>query len=213
MRRDFPLTRPELKSPLVDQNQPDYATTVAKAMGLQRTAPAYLDPRVQVGVQLEDYAQPEFWWLRRGGLGMVGADLGAVAGQVPFLAVSAPAGTIVILEKIQITNPNAGANKYLIGMQAALPAAGSSIRGTFRDDRNGLNATAKALITQGTNAAPTSPTFPMTIYTQPVSGPVEVPGPWIVTGDAFFTIVGFTVAQVFNVQLTWRERDLLPTEQ
>lgn len=213
-RKAPPLVHPDrMPSALLDQNQQDYSTQVSKALGLQQRTPGHLDARIQLGINIDDLSRPEFLWLRRGGLGYASLDFAVVAGQIPFLALTAPPGVVAVIERLEITNPNAALNKYLIGMQSGLPAAGSTVTGVARDDRMANGGRTAVTLTQGTSAAPASPLIPLTVYVPPNGTATYVlEEPWVITGALRFVVVGFTANQALNASVFWRERFALPSE-
>ena len=213
-RKAPPLVHPDrMPSALLDQNQQDYSTQVSKALGLQQRTPGHLDARIQLGINIDDLNRPEFQWLRRGGLGYASMDFGAVAGNLPFLALTAPPGVIAVIERIEITNPNAAVNKYIIGLQSALPAAGSTVAGVARDARMANAGRTAVTMTQGTNAAPTTPLIPLNVYVPPNATATWVcEQPWVITSVLRFVMVGFTANQIMNAVVYWRERFALPSE-
>lgn len=200
---------------LLDQNQQDIATQVGRALSVQGFVPARLDANLELGITAEDFTRPEFWHLRRGRLLGIGNNTPAVAAQLGFVYLQGAAGTLTIIERIEIFNRNAAVQRVAIGFQAAAPAAGfAPIRAPTRDSRVGLTSNPTSTgFSAGNAVGPTVPTTYVSAYIG--AGQLwasEVP--WVMTGaGVFFTLVNdLTVNQTLDVELYWRERVILETE-
>lgn len=204
----------EPQQAVLDQNQPDLASQVTRALSIQGYVPAKLDPLIQLGVTSEDLTRPEFWQLRRGRFLAGGINLPAVAAQLGATWLKGADNVLTIVERIEIFNRNAALQSVAIGLQGAAPAAGGGARAYNRDSRAGVWTPGTATVIAGGNsAAPTVPTF----YVRALIGAGQLwvnEEPWVLTGTgAFLTFVNdLTVNQTLDVNVYWRERVLLDSE-
>lgn len=200
----------------LDQNQNELATQIGKSLSMQGYVPARVNPTFGLEIAVEDFTRPEFWTLRRGKLLAVGMAIPALAGNLAFVYLQGAAGMLSIVERIEIYNRNAALQSVAIGYQVAAPAAGGAgTRGQNRDSRNGFGSgiPTATLVNGGNNAAPTVPT----VYARALVAPNGLwvsDQPWVLTGaGTFLTFVNdLTVNQTLDVQIYWRERALLDTE-
>jgi hypothetical protein len=205
----FVPPRLPLDHALLDVNQQDYPTQLNKAMQLQVRPPGRIDPRVSVGVQLDDYTMPEFWWLRRGIRGYAGDARAANAGQFNFFAIQCLPGSLLVIEKLivgcQITS------FVKIGLQTAQPAAAAATAGTPLDARAfGQGGAARWVLSS--NAAVTGPTIPTSILCAANALVTVEPGA-VLTGGNWFSVISTAVNIDLAVTVIYRERRLLPSEE
>lgn len=204
-------TRPGAVPGRLDQNQPDYASQVAKANGLQGTPPGHIDPTYGVGITLDDYTRPEFWWLRRGLLGLWGAIQTAVAAQTGWVGIQGAPGTLTIVRRTIVTNPTAAAQSVFLGLTFVTPSAGAYFPCPVRDSRGG--SATQCATTGGARAAVavTAPGTPLRLFVPPNSS-VCVEVPFVLTGAAFLSAQCQTVNADFAANFEFEERTLLSSE-
>lgn len=198
---------------LLDQNQQDYATLMNKALQLTSRPPAQADPRLQLGLTLDDLSAEEFWYCRKGGLFALGNICPGVAAQFTWWAFYAGAGRLATLDQVVIVS--AGTQSIQWGFAVA-ETLGGAFTGSSRDDRQ-LNVSSSCTTRSGNGAALTNPVAGATTLVANV--PFVIPGKYILTNPALgaspfnvFKIVSTTVNVQFSVAAVWRERNLLPTE-
>lgn len=191
-------------------NQPDWAEQVTRAAQVTGAPFTHSDPLLSYGVQLEDFARPEFAWLRRSGLYTGGGIAAAVAGQQGCLElrVTPSNRALVVVETIAIQATASG--RAFVQLKAGI--GGPYFGGELRDDRmlSGVNRPSMAQFSVFTNAAPgfTAQAFATTCGTPPNIFNF----PCIITGNLAL-VVGIetpNIAATFGI--TWRERPLLPSE-
>lgn len=210
-REHFPVVPPRVfdRPGVLDVNQQDYASQQSKALGIQVAVPGKLEPGLSVGVQLDDYTRPEFWWLRRGLRGYAGDARGAVAAQFGFFALQCLSGSVLVVEKILLT---AQAAQYLnMGLQAAQPAAGAATAGTVMDSRSfGQGGSARWVLSS--NAAVTGPVVGTRVWC-PAGTLVTIDEPgFVVSGGNWFAVLSTVLNTEFSITVFYRERRLLETE-
>lgn len=200
---------------LLDQNQQDYTTQVARALGVQgQSVPGKLDYRVGVGVQLDDFREVEFQFLRRCTAAYFGSNVAAGgAGLFGFSSIRGANGMLVKLERVIITNPTAAAITFSCGVQAQFPSGVGAVAGTARDTRFGVGAlNTAAVVRGGTDAAPAAPSLPFQV-TIPAGNSFELRLDVVLTSvGAFFSVIAGTANAAISCAWFWRERPLLHTE-
>lgn len=216
--RGEPILHPLGVPAQLDQNQQDYATQIVRAVALQSRAPAHLDPKVSLGIQLDDWTLPEFWSLRRGTRWQAYRSVPAVAGQKGFVQVIGSPGTLTVLEAVYVST-TAGATGFLYGMTASEAAVGGGGGGVL-DDRQYSIAAPGCAVTFSNAVAPTSPNGGYLQVQAGVAASVPLGGGIVLTGKANPTgvipawkIVCNTVNQGFEVTLFYRERLILDSER
>lgn len=196
--------------PLVDVNQQDYSTQTTAALGLQVRVPGQLDRKIGLGVQLDDWTAPEFWWLRKGIRGYAGDARGGVAGQFTFFAIQCLPGSLLVVERVLVCAPNA-AQYVSYGIQAAQPAAAAAAAGTPMDSRAfGQGAAARWVFSN--NAAVTGPVVSTRMYL-PAGVTVQFEPNAVVTNGNWFSVISAVVNTELAVTVYYRERPLLPSEE
>lgn len=204
-------TRPGTVPGLLDQNQPDYASQVAKANALQGTPPGHLESTYGVGITLDDYTAPEFWWLRRGLLGFWGGLQAAVAAQAGWVGIQGAVGTLTIVKRTIITNPTATAQSVFVGLTTVTPSAGAYFPCPVRDTRGGSASQCATTGGVRASAANTAPTTPLRVFVPPTSS-VVIEIPFVLTGAAFFSAQCQTLNADFAANIEFAERALLVSE-
>lgn len=199
---------------LLDQNQQDYTTQIARALGVQgQSVPGKLDYRVGVGVQLDDFRAVEFQFLRRSTVAYFGSQVAAVAAQFGFSSIRGGNGTLVILERVIIANTSAADLAFDCGVMGSFPNGVGAVAGTARDTRFGVGTLNTLAVVRGGNAAaPVAPALPFRIAV-PIGSSFELePGIVLTSASAFFSVIATTVNLGFSVSWFWRERPMLHTE-
>lgn len=193
-------------------NQPDYASQVAKANGLQGSIPGHIDPTYNVGITLDDYTAPEYFWLRRGLLGMWGGIQAAVAAQAGWVGIQSAPNVLTVVDTLIVTNPTAAAQVVLYGLTTVTPSAGAYFPCPVRDVRGG---TASQCATTGgvrASVANTAPGTPGRVVV-PANSSLVVPVEFVLTGANFFSAQCQTLNADFSATIYFRERALLLSEQ
>lgn len=199
---------------LLDQNQQDYSTQVARALGIQGSVPGVLDARVGVGVQVDDLRAVEFQYLRRAVAAYFGSNVAAGgAGFFGFSSIRGVNGKIVLVERVLIANPTAATIVFSCGIQGAFPSGVGSVAGTARDTRFGVAVlNTGAAVRGGSDPAPTAPSIPFQVAV-PAGQTFELK-PEIVlnSSSAFFSVISGTANVAISCAWFWRERVTLDTE-
>lgn len=200
---------------LLDQNQQAYAQQIAKAMAVQNTVPAKLDPLISVGIQLEDYSAPEFWWLRRAPLCVGGAAAGPIAAEKPWVQLEAAPGMLLVVEQIVVTNTSGGAHSVDIGL--AIGEGGGSVATTQLRDSRYFPGQPVSTTRAGTSLVPIVPTG--FIVALPNNSTTIIPVAFVlgsVVGGPpplALKVLGRAINTSMSVTFVLRERPLLPSEQ
>lgn len=204
---------------VLDQNQQDYATQIARAVALQSKPPGQLDPRIALGITVDDWTLPEFWTLRRGTRWQAMRSPGAVAGQRGFVQATGSPGTLSVLERVWIYNNSGATLTFNYGMWAIEAAAGGG-GGAVLDDRYYSAASPGTLITWSTAVAPGSPnsgsilTLTGTMTEVPLNGGIVLTGKPNTAGVVpAWKLVANQVNLAFDVMFFYRERPILDTER
>lgn len=210
---DEPGNAPGLR----DVNQTDYSSQLTKSLGLQARVPSNLDPRVQVGITLDDYTLPEFWTMRNGSRWSGYTTVGAFVAQRGWWTAQCAGGMMAVLESVTISHRFGAPLEFNYGLN--LPEAGGAA-GLYAaaDDRNTFGLSNKSLlIGGGTVAAPVVPPGGyiicpndnnVTIYPNAVMTGVTVAG-----SISCWKIVCALPNAAFTVSYSWRERATLPSER
>lgn len=203
---------------LLDVNQPDYSTQLTKALGLQSRVPGHLDRRIQLGVNLDDYTQPEFWHLRAGQLGQFSTAISAVAGQAGWLQIRPSAGKMVIVEEITVANFGGAAPLQFTYGFAVGEGGGTTFQGGTRDDRSLFTGTALSPVSFGTSAVPLLPVNGLGIC--PINETMTIPVQFVLTSPTVgaspfnvFKVLSGMANQRADFGIKWRERFILPSEK
>lgn len=196
---------------VLDVNQPDYPAQIAKAFGVQGSLPGQLDYRVGVGIQLDDFTAPEFWWLRRGLLGIWGGNQAAVAAQFGWVGIQGAPGILTTVEQIVLTNPNAAALQYLVGITTVTPSAGAYFPCGVRDVRGGTSSQCATLGGARAAAALTPPAQAF-LVSVPANSSVVLDTPFVLTGATFLSAQAQTLNVIAQATFLFRERTQLQQE-
>lgn len=196
---------------LLDVNQPDYPTMLARAMGTQNTVPGRMDPLISAGVTVDDYTLPEFWWLRRGMQGLWTGIQAAVAAQFGWVGIQGAPGVLTVCERIIIANEGAVVLNAEVGLNTTTPSGGAYFAAGCRDSRNGLGfQTATTGATRAAGAL-VAPFFPVKVSI-PVGSTVVLEVPWVLTGAVFLSAQSRVLNTPIAASFQFRERALLPQE-
>jgi len=196
---------------LLDQNQAEYATQVAKALSLQGSLPSHLDPRFQLGFTVDDFSGDEWLYLRRATPAQMGFSVAAVAAQRGYAQITGCPDKLTIFRKVTIANLSGVVQTVTIGFAAA--TAGSTPQGgVSRDDRIFVTAVG-AVGGYGTAIGPVGPIGQK--VTVPIGGNLEVEGPWISGGDGTlaFKVVSLIANAALDVSVLFTERNLGTAER
>jgi len=203
---------------LLDQNQQDYSTQVSKALGLQSRTPGHLDPRIQLGITVDDLREPEFQFLRRRTRWTASLTQAAVAAQrASMQLVVAPVNPsmITVIERIIVSNFNAAGSSFKWGWKQI--EAGVTGTVATRDLRTGGTAIPAASFGRMSSAAPAS-IRAGGLMVLPPSGTAVIELGWVIltagnvgSGECF-GIVNESVLQELNATIEWTERPALPSE-
>jgi len=202
---------------VLDQNQQDYASQLAKALGLQARIPGHLDPRIQVGLTLDDFTRPEFWNIRRGKMWQGHVALGAGVGFKAFAQLQGSAGTLCVVQRITISNLSAAVQTYQWGLSRWNATVTTTPGANSRDDRAGLSINNPACILTGgnTTAAPFQPKGQVQVgigASEVIDCDMILTGKIAVVDALAFSVACVTANVPLDVSFEWRERAILPSE-
>jgi len=199
---------------LLDQNQQDYATLVTRALGLQSRSPGHLDPRIQLGVNVDDLAKPEFAFLRRAQLWEAYFNRGATVGQRGYAQVKPAPGMVTVVTEIIVNNGNAGGVVVDCGL-ALINAETAVAPSSFRDARL-VGQTSSAVVSGGSNAVPIVPVGPRLFV--PPQTTVVYPCEYVLIGGRGaspflgLSVVHITANLQVDIGFRWSERRALESE-
>jgi hypothetical protein len=196
---------------LLEQNQQDYATQIAKALGLQGKIPGQVDPEIQIGITLDDFTKPEFQFLRRRNLWQGRGVRVATPANLNYVCLPGVPGTLTVVTKITIVNSNAAAGGSSIGLATA--NAVMTLGGTAPRDTRLVGGVPACIPYTGTAVGPTIPVG--RAVTTPAGGTTVVECEYVLGANpgTVLTVVDTVVNQQIDVSFEWSERPLLPTEQ
>lgn len=202
----------------------EYAEAVMRTLGLKGDLPADIEQRFGLGFQINDLADPEFQYLRRGVLWESGGTQNAVVGELGVLVLAGRQGattrsTLAIIEKCLISNVGAAAT-FSVGVDWGSLATIATINRTSypRDDRAALVAT--SAFATGTDSDPAqllgSSHYVVTLAANQT---IEIAGPWIISNKpnaaglpSFWAVNCALANNAFRAGVMWRERELHDTE-
>lgn len=210
MRRRVEIIPPVGAPTAVDVNQQDYSTQATAALGLQARVPGQLQRHIGMGVTLDDWTRPEFWWLRRGIRGYAGSSRAGFAGERTFFALQCLPGSLLVVERVYLMSP-VTAQYVSWGIQAAQPAAAAATSGVAIDSRATTQGGAARWVLSG-NAAPTPPTVPARSWL-PIGQLIVIEPDAVVSGGNWFSVVADAVNLEIVVTVIYRERPILPSEE
>jgi len=200
----------------LDQNQPDYATQVGKALGMQGTIPGHLDPRLQLAITVDDFTRREFANLRRQHFWQGRCSMAAVAGQYGFMQLATVAGNITVIPRITIYNTSAAIMAFSWGFMNVI-AGGTAGAISPVDDRNLFSVQPAAIPLTVNSASAVRPLGSVVAVGIGQSLTMDV-GPFVGTGQAAaaaaqaFTIKSLTQNATWEGMMEYSERFQLPTE-
>lgn len=204
--------------------QAELAEQTMRSLELKGDLPQLVDPRIQLGVQVDDWTKPEYRWTRRMGSFMRGELSGAVAAQfsyVIFGSLTVASRTLAAVDSAIISNPGAAAVQVQFGLIDSALFAPASFTG-IRDDRmyaGGVTTRAAfgtqsvqnvtALLTTGNPAVYLAPGTSMRVPLEVVltNKPSGTAGQLIQLAFQNSIVLSGLAVSVF-----WRERALLTTE-
>lgn len=185
-------------------NNSDWSDAVIRAGQVTGAPFEQSDPQLQYGVEVDSLTQPEYWWLKRGGLYTYGGVQAAVAGQVGAMEIRVTPGRTDAIGIIDHVIVSAGAATGML-VQVKAGVLGPYSSGSPADDRLGTRpsqleasvaATAVALgFTAGAKAVLLA-----------ANTPVLIPGPWVITGNLVLLVGGNTANVQVAFAAQWRER-------
>lgn len=124
----------------VESRYPSLAERLFRALGLRGPLSSLVTWEAQVGLNLADFSKPEYAWLARELRYVGSAQQGAVAAQNSILTLSNTGLQLVILDRIQLENRNAGS--ITVGMNTDTATFGAaSARTMGLDTRQDLSTT------------------------------------------------------------------------
>lgn len=191
---------------------PGLANAIIRALAIQGDYPAEIEPKYSMGIQVEDLTNPEYWFLRGGKRYASCRVAAAVAGQQSFIQLNGgiTGDSVMIVERIAITNDAVANVPYTLGLGTAVAAGAQNNLMCQADDRH--RQIGYATFISGASAAPVLPA-PNPLYVRvPNSGFLVIEGPWIITGNLSLNVICNTVNTVCAVNFWWRERKLLKSE-
>lgn len=191
-------------------NQPDYASQVAKANGLQGSIPGHIDPTYQVGITLDDYTMAEFLWLRRSLMGVWAGLQAAVALQAGWIGIQGAPNVLTVIDQLVLVNTTVTAQLVFYGLTTVTPSAGAYFPCPTRDFRSIASqcATTGGVRSSAANTAPGTPHRVLVPATNTVIVPVE----YVLAGGGFFSAQCQTLNADFSASIQFRERPLLNSE-
>jgi hypothetical protein len=195
---------------LLDQNQQDYATQTAKALGLQSKIPGHLDPRFQLGITVDDWTKPEFQFLRRRQLWQGRGQRAPTAANFNYVCLPGVAGMLVTVTKIIIVNQNAAINASLIGL--AVANAVMTLGTAAPRDGRLVGQTASSIPYTGTAVGPITPAGKAIQTLAGQTTVLEVEYVLAVNAGTVLTVVDGVANQIIDVSFEWSERAILPSE-
>lgn len=208
------LGRRILSRDLVDQNKQTYASQIARVLQLQRPAPGYLDPTVGVGIQLDDFADPQYLFHRQTNQWQASVAVVGGAGRtyVQIYALLQTSRVLAVLTRVVLINLNAARGDYNFGI--AQPTAGDlGVTGYGPTDnrQNGQPYFRMDVHTAvGAPVTPTQGSVSVAGFTQ-----IDLPMPYVLSSvvpSSSFKIVDSVAARGIGVTAFWTERPMVDSE-
>lgn len=209
--------------------QPELSEQALRALELKGDLPLRVcETQLGLGIQVDDWSKPEYWWARRG---LLTAYRLAVAANAGFPSVAQlivpgsfaagvpaarPPRALVTVERLILTNNTAAViqpNIYL----ATTTTPTFTLGAAMRDDRMRANLAAPlgcGMLIAGvinTATAPTGPAAGGLLINVPANSTVIVEVNFVVTGLGAFTIV-YPNNTAMECAVITRERPLLSSE-
>jgi hypothetical protein len=191
---------------------PDVSEMMFRALRMNGQLPKLLDPRYNASLQIEDYTRFEYWWLRRGTryFASATATAGANTAWGFFSAAATTPRKLCIIDSIILFG--AATVTLEIG-NSGVPGAGAIANSLIVDDRqgpaSGLGNSGFQLQT-GSSAAPVHQPSSSTVKT---TSPFGSFGPFVLSANGVaLSFIAAVAALDLTVAVSWRERELLPSE-
>jgi hypothetical protein len=208
--------------------QSELGEQTMRALELKGDLPQLVDPRYQLGINVDDWTLPEYRWLRRQLRCVYPMDSIAGAGTnvIQWRLPSGGPRALVVLERMLLTNSTAAVHDYQFYFTTTSVA--SFVSGAMAvDDRQKAviaNPIGNGMLICGlinTGAPPTGPGAGTCIVSIPASTTIEIKLDWILTqgldaGNSLpyiFTVAGTVAALPMRAVLFTRERALLDAER
>ena len=195
--------------------QPELSEQTMRALELKADLPQYVEAKYQLGVTVQDWTLPEYWWLRRGRTYRSGGVTGPVAAQLSYQTLNLVSGPLpgtqmAIVDSVLISNTTAAAGQYQAYL--ATPAVlGGLINAQQADDRQ-VGPPAFEVRGNSAVAAPVSLASQVNVFI-PAGSTFKLDGPWILTGNAMLVVLCLTVNTSVAVTIQWKERAMLTSER
>lgn len=125
----------------IENRYPQLAERLFRALGLRGPLSSLVTWEAQVGINLADFSRPEYAWLMREQRYVGSAQQPAVAAQNSIIVLQNSGSNLVIIDRLQLENRNAGS--ITVGLNtdsATFGAASSRVMGL--DTRADLSTTA-----------------------------------------------------------------------
>jgi hypothetical protein len=214
------------------QNQPALSEQAQRVLDLKGQLPlSQLDPRLALGIQVEDWGDFEFKYLRRTLSFQQIAGAPAVAAQFPQVALLQPVGgvrgVLAHIKRLTFLNRNAATQTIAFGVNFTGPGGTAGTVAAFsQDDRPKGSPTDMPVsayrIAQGSAVAAllTTAGQGLRFVTLPAGSTLVVPVDFVLTNRlngagtvaSNFFLEGLTVLQFLEVTIEWEERQLLTSE-
>jgi hypothetical protein len=179
--------------------------------------PDMIAAHLQPTLQLENYSDPEYAWLRRTRRHTAATSIAAVAGQysiIQFRNSNTAGATIIRTRYVGIANPNAGgALQVGVGITFTSVVAYSTLTTPSLDDRQPpTTALAGGNIGVGAQVASLTEMNDLFRVRIPIDSYVLLDIPFILTGRGFLTIHSLSQNVNLMAGITYDERDALSSE-
>lgn len=203
--------------------QPELSEQALRTLELKGDLPLrLLDPRLSLGIQVDDWTRDEYAWARRSRLFHWGSSQAAVAAQYSRLGlgITITAQVLALVESIHVYNNNATAQNFRVGLQSASFVTGSL--GAPRDTRYMGAAGATAAMLTGVSAGAVQLlTTGFSLVALNANAGVDLPMRFVLTnrqdvttGQMWQLVVETDQVNVnLSVRFAWRERALLDSEK
>lgn len=208
--------------------QPSQSERVMRALDIKGDLPGYLDPRFQLGLNVDDFTKAEYLYLQRRLL--VGSSVSSVAVAAQFshvgfgyqFALGTGEQRLTVLTGFWIVNTTAGALGYIGGLaNTDCSALGSGVPDPLdsRFQRNGVNTRPRVQALSGSN--PTLRLSANMFWHVPAASTLFVPVDAVVTSAAtgygtsqggIFLVAGALVNQPVSCTFLYQEREALQSE-
>jgi len=203
-----------LEPGVLNIGQPDIGDQTFRALQLKGPIPNELERQIGLSIQVLDFQDPEYRYLKRESLAWGGGPLAAGgAGNFGFGSLRGVDGKILVVEQIWLANATAAVLEYRVGTQAQFPAGVGATPGIPRDTRMGVNATQGGAVRLGVDPAPTLPPLPFSVLVPIGNTVVLQPNVILNSATSFLSCIANTANVRVDVAFLWRERAMLTSEQ